>query len=146
MFHSETQAEKAETLATKKKEEWLPGRLDNAQICEQMVYYLTPTSFTWFTVEFREAGVWAHTAICWERRQKEDDPVSPPNRRAKTPQHGSRKCLWRPHMQIHQNPDRTEPKRQKTPTMQSCVCLTVTLKRQREVCGGCGLDGVFWTG
>lgn len=32
-----------------------------------MVCYLTPASFTWFTVEWGEAGVWAHTAICWKK-------------------------------------------------------------------------------
>lgn len=53
-IHPPTEATKEETFGGKKNKNLmgfpaseLPGRLDNAQqICEQMVYYLTPTSFT----------------------------------------------------------------------------------------------------
>lgn len=54
-----------------------------------------------------EAGVWAHSAICW----MEEEPgwqTSFHTQTSKTPQHGSPKCPWQPRPQTQFNPERTE--------------------------------------
>lgn len=125
----------------------LPGRLDNAQIREQMVYYLTPASFTWFTVEPGEAGVWAHTAICWRKTQPEDKPLLSAHRRAKTPQHGSRKRLWQPHGQTRPKPGPSSVRRTANSRQNLQLgLLNPPVKRWSGVCKSSGLnleDSVF---
>ncbi len=147
MFQSLTGNKKAEKWGKKTQSgtgfpaSELPGRLDNAQICEQMVYYLTPTSFTWFTVEAGEAGVWAHTAICWRKKQQEDKRLISPHRRAKTPQHGSRKCLWQPHRQIHPKSGLSLIKKNNRSRQNVKLgLLNRSVKRWSEVCKGSGLN------
>ena len=114
-----------------RKKHWaseLPGRLDNAQICEQMVYYLTPASFTWFTVGGGGAAVFELTLpSAGGKRNRNTKPSYLTITQADVPERPNmapEKCLRLLLGQIQPDSGRTEPKKMtKTPPrMWSSVC------------------------
>lgn len=148
-----------------RKKHWaseLPGRLDNAQICEQMVYYLTPASFTWFTVGGGGEAVFELTLpSAGGKRNRSTKPSYLTTTRADVPERPNmapEKCLRLLLGQIQPESGRTEPKKKtKTPhRMWSSVCRVGRWKGgvasaeaavwiwRRTVCSLDWLDWFLW--